>query len=127
MPENGFMTAAENHQEMVDMEAALHARPRSAEEVAGDLTPDEEKAVAAMDGRLAAASAATSAAHRAVAAAEETADWRGPNGRERERHEEAERALTRIASAEQDVLGERNRLHARIGGARQARRQEAAR
>jgi len=127
MPENGFMTAAETRQEMVDMEAELRARPRSAEEIAGDLTPAEEAAIAAMDDRLAAASAATAAAHRAVAAAEETADWRSPNGRERERHEEAERALTRIASAEEDVLGERNRLHTRIGEARQARRQEAAR
>jgi hypothetical protein len=127
MPENGFMTAAETRQEMVDMEAELRARPRSAEEIAGDLTPSEEAAIAAMDDRLAAASAATAAAHRAVAAAEETADWRSPNGRERERHEEAERALTRIASAEEDVLGERNRLHTRIGEARQARRQEAAR
>ena len=126
-PENGFMTAAETHQEWADAETALRARPRSAEEIAGDLTPAEEADIAAQDERLAVASAATSAAHRAVAAAEETADWRSPNGRERERHEEAVRALTRIARAEEDVLGERNRLHTRIGEARQARRQEAAR
>jgi len=127
MPENGFMTAAETRQEWVAAEAALHARPRSAEEIAGDLTPAEEAEIAAMDAQLAAASAATAAASRAVAAAEEVPGWRSPNGRERERHEEAERALPRVARAEEDVLGERNRLHARIGEARQARRQEAAR
>jgi hypothetical protein len=126
MPDlNGFWTKEEQRAEMVSVEAALRARPRSAEEIAGDLTPDEEKAVAAMDDRLAAASAATSAAHRGVVAAEETADWRSPNGRELERHEEAVRALTRIARAEEDVLGEWNRLHTRIGEARQARRQGA--
>jgi hypothetical protein len=127
MPENGFMSPAETHKEWADAEAALRARPRSAEEIAGDLTPTEEAEIIALDDRLAVASAATAAAHRAVAAAEETADWRSPNGRERKRHEDAVRALTRATSDEEDALGERNRLHTRIGEASQARRQEAAR
>jgi predicted nucleic acid-binding Zn-ribbon protein len=129
MPDaNGFWTPAEQRAEMVDAEAALHARPRSAEEVAGDLNPEETVEIEAMEKQLAAAAAATNAARRALAAAQDAVpDWRKPIGREQSTIDEAERALPRIARAEEDVLGERNRLHTRIGEARQARRQEAAR
>jgi chromosome segregation ATPase len=127
MPENGFMTAAETHKEWVDAEAELRARLRSAEEIAGDLTPSEEAAIAAMEKQLAAAADATNAARRALAAAQDAVPvWRKPIGREQATIDEAERALPRIARAEEDVLGERNRLHTRIGEARQARRQAAA-
>ena len=128
MPDaNGFWTPAEQRAEMISAEAALLAR-RSAEEIAGDLTPAEEAEIAAMEKQLAAAADASNAARRALAAAQDAVPgWRKPIGREQATIDEAERALPRVARAEEDVLGERNRLHARIGEARQARRQEAAR
>ena len=126
MPENGFMTAAETRQEWVVAEAALHARPRSAEEIAGDLSPEETAEIDAMEKQLASAADATNAARRALAAAQDAVPgWRKAIGREQATIDEAERALPRVARAEEDVLGERNRLHARIGEARQARRQAA--
>jgi hypothetical protein len=128
MPDaNGFWTPAEQRAEMVSAEAALLAR-RDPEQLAGEPTPEEAAEIAAMDDRLAAAADASNAARRALAAAQDAVPgWRKPIGREQATIDEAERALPRVARAEEDVLGERNRLHTRIGEARQARRQEAAR
>jgi hypothetical protein len=124
---NGFWTEAERRAEMVSAEAALLAR-RAPEELAGELTPEETAEIDAMEKQLAAAADATNAARRALAAAQDAVPgWRKAIGREQATLEDAERALPRAARAEEDVLGERNRLHERIGAARQARRQEAAR
>ena len=125
MPENGMLTAVER-QEWVDAEAALRARPRSAEEIAGDLTPAEEAEIIAHDERLAAAKVATQAVHQALTAA------RGPgiltpHGPVFVGGTEVRKALAAATTAEETALVNRVRLHEQIGAARQARRQEAAR
>ena len=119
MPENGLMTAAETHKEWIDAEAALRARPRPAEEIAGDLTAAEE--IAAADARLAAARAATQAAQQALTAA------RGPgiltsHGSVFAGGTEETQALAAAVDAEQALLVERTRLHERINAQRFARK-----
>ena len=125
MPENGILTAVER-QKWLAAEAALRARPRSAEEIAGDLTPAEEAEIIAQDERLAAACAATRAAQQALTAA------RGPgiltpHGPVFVGGTEVRKALAAATTAEETALVERVRLHTRLGTGRQARRQEAAR
>jgi hypothetical protein len=126
MPENGLTRAAERRQEFVDAEAALRARPRSAEEIAGDLTPAEEAEIIAHDERLAAAKVATQAVQQALTAA------RGPgiltlSGAVVAAGAKDRQALAAATTAEETALVNRVRLHEQIGAARQARRQEAAR
>jgi phage-related tail fiber protein len=128
MPENGLTPAAKRRQEFVDAEAALRARPRSTEEIAGDLTPAEEAEIIAQDERLVAASAATQAAQQALTAARAPVWTRGDGAVVAARQaRQAQQARAAAATAEETALVERVRLHERIGASRQARRQEAAR
>ena len=127
MPENGILTAVER-QEWVDAEAALRARPRSAEEIAGDLTPAEEAEIIAHDERLAAAKVATQAVQQALIAARGPRILTRDSGAVAARQErQAMTALAAATTAEETALVERVRLHTRLGTGRQARRQEAAR
>src|SRR5450759_696213 len=86
MPDrNGFRTPEETRQEFVDAEAALKAR-RDPYQLAGELTPDEAKATADADARLAVAVAANQAAQRAVTKAQEAVKepWKGTTLKEDE-------------------------------------------
>jgi hypothetical protein len=127
MPENGLTPAAKRRQEFVDAEAALRARPRSAEEIAGDLTPAEEAEIVAQDERLAAASAATQAARQALTAALAPVWTRDGAVVAARQAQQAQQALTAATTAEETARVDRVRLHEQIGSSRQARRQEAAR
>jgi len=129
MPDrNGFRTPEETRQEFVDAEAALKAR-RDPYQLSGELTPDEAKATADADARLAVAVAANQAAQRAVTKAQEAVKepWKGTTLKEDEAIAEAERAVSRARRDEEDVRGGSVRLSLAIGAARAARREAADR
>ena len=129
MPDaNGFWTPEERRAEAVAAEAALGAR-RDPYQLAGELTPDETKATADADARLAAAVAANQAAFRAVTKAKDAVKepWKGTTPKELEAIAEAERALSRARRDEEDVRGGNGRLSLAIGAARAARRWAADR
>jgi hypothetical protein len=128
MPDaNGFWTPEERRAEAVAAEAALKAR-RDPYQLAGELTPDEVKATADADARLAEAVAAHQAAQRAVTAARDAVPhWKVASGRETATFEEAERAQTRAYRDEEDARGASVRLAIAIQAARAARREAADR
>lgn len=129
MPDsNGFWTPEERRAEAVAAEAALKAR-RDPYQLAGELTPDEVKATADADARLAAAVAANQAAIRAVTKAQEAVKepWKGTTPKEEEAIAEAERARSRATRDEEDARGASVRLSLAIGAARAARREAADR
>jgi hypothetical protein len=125
MPENGLTSAAKRRQEFVDAEAALRALARSAEEIAGDLTPSEEAEIIAQDERLVAASAATQAAQQVLTAALAPVWTRDGAVVAARQAQQAQQARAAAATAEETALVERVRLHERIGASRQARREAA--
>ncbi len=129
MPDqNGFMTIGETRQEFADAEARLLARPRSAYEIAGDLTPEEASATEAGYAALDTATDALAAARAELADANAAGEgWREPSAREAARIDDAERALRRATAAEEEARLDSNALQTRIGRARQERRNGADR